>query len=519
MKIATRHILMTFVCAGLLYGGKAAAAADAGSYGRSASAETMPAGPAQPAGIPTNGGTAATPDYRSGPGDGDNIVGEEEPSSGLFGESMPPVCEFCGGGNCQPPAWSVDASAQLVASSRPANHLLGSNSIPGGPFQVTSGTIAGQPLQYGYYNNIFVTTALDTHTPVISDSPGLDITISHYLGRDGEKRDYFLEAEFNGAERFSGHQQVDGNMVQVYSTTTTNISQTVNPQLYELYTTGSLQSPFPFPTPNLAVSPFNPSTQQSFNPTNAYAFNGATYMSASTWSTFNNFEMNLLVAGNNQPDQMVLNPNGRWYRQCKTGFYYNYLLGLRAMVIDDMYEFNSSGATFYGPGNPFVLANPALNNTLALLTHGRYVTRTQNCLLGLQTGGTLEYRFCRWEMDAHSKVGMFVNFANQDSLVQTSLSGPQPDYLTPGNPGTLGNLSTAYNNGLTQVAFAGGFGVGGSYKFRPNLVGHISYDMLWIGDLARSGEQFQLTSTITPLITAKGSEFYDGFSFGLEYDW
>jgi hypothetical protein len=511
---------MTFVCAGLLYGGKSAVADDTSSNGRSANAEIMPAGPAQPAAMPPiDSGPAAMPDYRSGSDDADGLVGDQEPSNGLFGESMPSVCEFCGGGNCMPPAWSLDAAVALIASSRPANHLLGSNSLPFGPFQVTSGTIAGQPLQYGFLNNVFVTTALDTHTPSISVSPGADITISHFLGRDGEKRDYFLQAEFSGGERFSGEHQVSGNMVPIYSTSSTNISQTVPPSTVTIFDTGSLQSPFPFPTPNLAVSPFNPSSFQTFNPTNAYAFNGATYMALNAWSTFNNFELNMLIAGNNQPDQMVLNPNGRWYRQCKTGFFWNYLFGLRVMVIDEMNEFTSSGATFYGPANPLVVANPALNGTLALLTHGRYVTRVQNCLLGLQTGGTLEYRFCRWELDAHSKVGMFMNFANQDSLVQTSLSGPQPDYLTPGNPGTLGNLSTAYNDGTTQVAFAGGFGVGGSYKFRPNLVGHVSYDMLWIGDIARAGEQFQLTSTITPLITAKGSQFYDGVTFGLEYDW
>ena len=69
------------------------------------------------------------------------------------------------------------------------------------------------------------------------------------------------------------------------------------------------------------------------------------------------------------------------------------------MVIDEMYDFASSGRTFYGSGNPLVTANPALNNTLALLTHGRYVARTENAMLGLQTGGALEYRFCRWAIE------------------------------------------------------------------------------------------------------------------------
>jgi hypothetical protein len=114
---------------------------------------------------------------------------------------------------------------------------------------------------------------------------------------------------------------------------------------------------------------------------------------------------------------------------------------------------------------------------------------------------------------------MFVNVANQDSVVQTSLSGTTPDYLTPGNPGTLGTTSTQFNAGSTVVAFAGGFGVGGSYKFRPNLVGHVAYDMFWVGDIARASDQFDFVPVITPLINTHGNQFYDGVKFGLEYNW
>ena len=228
-------------------------------------------------------------------------------------------------------------------------------------------------------------------------------------------------------------------------------------------------------------------------------------MEVSTWSTFSNFEVNLKIAGNNQPDQMVLNPNGHWYRQCKTGYFYSYLFGLRAMVIDEKYEFNSSGATFDPNMNPL------------LTSQGRYVARTTNAMLGLQTGGTLEYRFCRWELEAHSKVGMFMNVANQNSLIQTSLHGTE--YFTPGQPAVDADTSTAYNAGSTGVAFAGGFGVGGSYKLRPDLVAHVSYDMLWVGDLARASDQFDFVPVISPLINTHGNQFYDGVSFGLECDW
>ena len=65
-------------------------------------------------------------------------------------------------------------------------------------------------------------------------------------------------------------------------------------------------------------------------------------------------------------------------------------------------------------------------------------------------------------------------------------------------------------------------GVGGSYKFLPNLVGHATYDMTWVGDIARAPEQMEFTSvpeSVRNDINTKGSVFYNGVSFGMEYDW
>ena len=61
----------------------------------------------------------------------------------------------------------------------------------------------------------------------------------------------------------------------------------------------------------------------------------------------------------------------------------------------------------------------------------------------------------------------------------------------------------------------------GSYKFLPNLVGHVSYDLLWVGDIARAPEQMVFSSVPESDrgIDAKGSVFYDGASFGIELDW
>ena len=127
------------------------------------------------------------------------------------------------------------------------------------------------------------------------------------------------------------------------------------------------------------------------------------------------------------------------------------------------------------------------------ITHqGNYGVHTYNTLVGLQSGGKLEYRFCRWSLDTHGNAGMFLNFARQDSRIQTSFGGPTPPTLSDGT--IAQDTDNSFSASSNVVAFAGGFGVAGSYKFLPNLVGHVSYDMNWIGDIARAPEQMDFTS-------------------------
>jgi hypothetical protein len=120
---------------------------------------------------------------------------------------------------------------------------------------------------------------------------------------------------------------------------------------------------------------------------------------------------------------------------------------------------------------------------------------------------------------------MYLDFARQDSLIQTSFTGapdPSSAYAMAGFP-TPTATNNAFSASSNVVAFAGGFGVAGSYKFLPNLVGHVGYDMQWIGEIARAPEQMQFSSVPTTQATAtintKGNVFYDGVSFGLEWDW
>jgi hypothetical protein len=249
------------------------------------------------------------------------------------------------------------------------------------------------------------------------------------------------------------------------------------------------------------------------------AFNRSDTMSSSYLTNFNEFELNYRFAGHNQPDQLVLNPNGRWYRECQSGYYYSYFFGMRGMVINEEFNFVSSGSRF-------ATNSPDNGSPGALLfTHqGSYGVHTYNTLLGLQTGGKLEYRFCRWCLETHGCAGMFLNLAQQSSSIQTAFGGPSPPTLA---DGTIAGASpqdaeNSFSTSTAGVAFAGGFGVAGTYKFLPNLTGRLAYDMLWIGDIARAPEQMNFSSvpetSATTYIDTKGSVFFNGFSFGVEWD-
>jgi len=477
VKIAIRHILVTLAWVGLL-------------LGRWASASDWAAPRSERVGqayevVPPSATIAPVAENDL------SVVGEHQmPIGGVFGDTPPAACEFCGGGGCLPAKWTFDSSLVIFDSSRAEDRVLSVNSTPGGPFQVSATNSLTTP-QYRYFNDAVLNQAMTVHTLNFAVSPAWNLKISRFLGRDGESRDNFMDFEYMGLDSFSASHVAQGTLVPIYSTTATFTDPTTPPTVTGYH--GSLISPFTFPT-----------STDPFNPTNAYAFNRALEQSASYISTLNNWELNYRFAGHNQPDQLVLNPNGHWYRQCQSGYYYSYLFGFRAMELDEKLEYLSRGETLDVNGVP------------TLASSGRYVTRTYNTLLGLQTGGTLQYRFCRWSLETHGKVGMFLNVARQNSMIQTQLHGfLNNDPNQPINADTSNPLDAH----TTGVSFAGGFGLQGSYKFRPNLVGHVAYDMLWVGDVARAPDQLDFSATPQSAINTRGNTFYNGVTMGMEFDW
>ena len=359
-----------------------------------------------------------------------------------------------------------------------------------GSIIVTNSGLQTQESFSQYLNDAVESSVLEVHTPSLIVSPALGITISRFLGRDGEERDHFLEFAFNGLQNYSQlDDTVHGSIIPFYNTTPF-IQQIPAPPPIAQYFQGSLVSPFPI------FLPLNGNQQQLIAPSFSSlgrnydeAFNRSDMMSSNYVTSYDEFELNYRFAGHNQPDQLVMNPNGRWYRQCQTGYYYSYFFGIKGMVIDEDFNFLSSGSQFAAINNGGGNYSPA---AAAEFTHqGTYGVHTYNTLLGLQTGGKLEYRFCRWTVDTHGNAGMFLNIARQDSRITTSFTGT-PDPASTYVPVT--NTDNSFSASSNVIAFAGGFGVAGSYKFRPNLVGHVSYDMTWVGDIARAPEQMEFSS-------------------------
>lgn len=481
METATRRILANLVWIGLILAGRALAQ------------ETSPPAPI-PQGPPQAASRASEKGEPSSPAEGGWIVGEEEPDvDAVFGNRQTAGCEICGGGQCVPPRWSVENDIRMFTRGQgKVGRLISERSDSTGPFQVSTA-----PVEYRFFNDTTVAPRMYTDSTRFQIRPSWQIALRRYLGRDGDDRDHFLEVNAWGFSEWEASLTVTGSPIPLnpHFDPDTPASTDPNFRPVTLSYEGDLRSPFRLLEP-IGTTPNVPSSQDAFL---SDAFNRAQLQSYSYTSTLNNFELNTLVKSANQEDQLVLHPNGRWYRQCRSGFHYSYLVGLRAIVVDEKFEFLSSGG-YFSPQDP--------NGLHPLYTkNGRYVTRTENVLLGVQVGGNLEYRFCKWAFDFHGKAGPCVNVAEQQSHLHASISNPAVD-----------PFDLRWHADRNVAAVFGEIGTTATYRFNPRWVGHASYDMMWIGDLALAPDQLVFQSAPVPEIKTTGTSFYHGVTLGLEYD-
>ena len=129
--------------------------------------------------------------------------------------------------------------------------------------------------------------------------------------------------------------------------------------------------------------------------------------------------------------------------------------------------------------------------------------------MGLQIGADLTFRQCRWAWGIESKLGPYINYANQTSYINAA--------VIDGTPHPAFNERLGANK--YQAALIGEVGFQATYKFRPNLMGRAAYDFMWITGVALAPEQIQFVATPVPRINNNGMIFAQGVSLGLEWLW
>lgn len=455
------------------------------------------------------------------------LVGEAPPSvDQVFGVPSPQGCPICGGGACLPPDWSVDNEISFLSrdKARAVPITITEHVDLSYPRILTTPNVPNtDPANQKW----LIENIPNVTSPLMnSQAGGYDVTpqwgfnLTRYLGRDANGWDHFLEFNFAGLGRFAGSHTVGGdfadNHVTTFAAATYNGNQVTNPNtLFTLEQHGNLYSLFGL---------FDINSAPTFNDyLISWAFNAANQHVIHFTSDVNNWELATRIDSPEQADVLVMNANGRWYRQCHSGFRWSCLFGLRAMSADEKFEFlsqatatvNDTGvATPAGAGATNQMGQPIVTSLGQISpADGRYVVRTENTLLGLELGGKVEYRCCRWDFDVSGKVSPCMNFAGQQSRIQVF------DYTDPNLNFGSASYDHPWDAQRNVPAIIVEFGVGTEYKFRPNWVGRASYDFHWVGGVALAPGQLAFQADPTPQIVTNGVLFYHGLTLGMEYNW
>lgn len=314
-----------------------------------------------------------------------------------------------------------------------------------------------------------------TLQPVLNNrTAGPDISMAyatafgHYFARDKLNRDHFVEFSYWGLNGWRDEATVSG-------------TRTSSEDGAETMEYGTLYS------------------QYALVGTSLDGFDRADFQTTRYSSYNHNFELNGRISPRGRNDRLVLHPNGKWRRECQPGTYMSYLYGVRFMQIDETFQFHSEGTTL-----TYDTASGQLIDTKTYT--GDYDVSTHNNLLGIQIGADMTFRKCRWSWGIRSKLTPCLNLSDQVSQIHADMA-TQPDF------------SRRLAETKHEAALLGEVGFTATYKFRPNLMGRASYDIIWVTGLALAPEQLQFNTNPVNQINTNGMICYQGLSLSLEWLW
>lgn len=375
---------------------------------------------------------------------------------------MPPCepatgcCSYCGQGSCCPPCWYMEHGVRLLTRSRPRDQTLVRR------FTLTQGLVK----------------ELGTKTEGFDISPSYTVTLGRYLGRDSHKNDWFFEASYWGLNEWEANACVNSDLDRVYPN-----PNGPSPE------GGNLFTPFRNEVVNnvTVVSPIF---------SGVGGFNRVDTIEYENTQNLNNVEVNWWIRPRARADRLVLQPNGRWVRQCQPGCYVGYTFGLRAMFVEDDMALRSRGELSVGDASVPV--------------SGDYFIDADNALLGFQVGTELMYRHCRWSWGGRFRVSPFLNMADQESRIITSATG---------DPFNTQNYDIFREADDEEAAVAIELGFGADYRLRPGCVARVGYDLMWVPGVALAPEQIDFDVNACPELNNEGLLFYHGLTMSLNFAW
>ncbi|MCH8923746.1 MAG: BBP7 family outer membrane beta-barrel protein [Planctomycetes bacterium] len=200
------------------------------------------------------------------------------------------------------------------------------------------------------------------------------------------------------------------------------------------------------------------------------------------------FEINVRMQDRLGRDQMVYTPDGRWTRHATPRRNWSFLGGIRYINYDEAFSFNSTNPDFLSFG----------------ATSGSLDIQSQNNLFGLHVGAEWTEQFETWSWGLRGKLGSFVNFADQQSVIVT----------TPAD--AIERARSADDEQLTMLVE---FGMIARYQVRPNLALRASYDFMWLQGVALAPEQATFNSAAPEVVNVGGNILFQGGSVGFEMVW
>jgi hypothetical protein len=214
------------------------------------------------------------------------------------------------------------------------------------------------------------------------------------------------------------------------------------------------------------------------------AFNASDSQSFIYTSTFNSYELNYRISRRPTRDQLVYSRDSTWIRQNTPSPLPSIFGGLRVVTVNEQlhYQAQSSAA------------------------NGDYNVQTHNNLVGLQGGGDWFYQRPSWRLGMRVKGGMLVNWADQISQVQILDANGVP--VAPTRDERANKNIAAL---LGEISFIG------SYQITPRFGFRVSYDMMWVTNLALAQNQINFTPSDTgSQASFQKSLMFTGASFGFE---